>query len=309
MIISADDNDQRLDRWLKKTYPTLTFGQTQKLIRTGQIRINGKRAKADSRLAEGDELRLPPSLVHGNQTKSPSFNQVDRDFITSIIIYEDNDIMALNKPPGLAVQGGSKTKRHIDGMLDSMTKKGVKPRLVHRLDKDTSGVLLLAKSAEAARLLTKAFQSHDMQKTYWALTAPAPIENSGRIDAKLDKAPVRKDSGELMIHDPVNGKKAITDFEILDNAGKECAFVAFYPRTGRTHQIRVHAALIGAPLLGDMKYNPEPFPFDSRDIYKGLHLHAQSLEFKHPFTNKFVTLSAPLPKEFLKSWKSMGLHV
>ena len=309
MIIAQDDHDQRLDRFLKKTFPTLTFGQTQKLIRTGQIRINGKRAKADSRLSAGDDLRLPPSLQDGDTKPAKQFSQKDRDFIESIILYEDEFILALNKPPGLAVQGGSKTTRHIDGMLNSYEKKGVKPRLVHRLDKDTSGVLLLAKTAEAAREMTHAFQSHEVQKTYWALTTPAPIEDNGTIDAKISKQIGRKDGGEMMAYDPHNGQKAITDFEVLDRAAKEIAFVAFYPKTGRTHQIRVHAKIIGAPLLGDRKYNDNPFPFEGSETYDGLHLHARSIDIKHPVTGKEITLSANLTKAFLKSWKSFGFAV
>lgn len=309
MIIQPDDSDQRLDRFLKKAFPALTFGQTQKLIRTGQIRINGKRAKSDSRLSAGDDLRLPPSLQDRTAPPQKQFSQNDRDLITSLIIYEDDHIMAINKPPRLAVQGGSKTARHIDGLLDSYIKKGVKPRLVHRLDKDTSGVLLLAKNAAAARELTHAFQGHDIRKTYWALTAPAPIEENGTIDAKIGKSPARRDGGEMMIHDPENGKKAVTDFEVIERASKTAAFVAFYPKTGRTHQIRVHAAIIGAPLLGDEKYSPYPHPFDNNGIYKGLHLHARQIDFRHPVTGKPISISAPLPPALLKSWKCIGFNV
>jgi 23S rRNA pseudouridine955/2504/2580 synthase len=309
MIIQQDDDGQRLDRFLKKAFPNLSFGQSQKLIRTGQIRINGKRAKSDTRLNADDDLRLPPSLTNADEKPTLQFSQQDRDFIQSIILFEDGDILAVNKPPRLAVQGGSKTSRHIDGMLNSYIKKGVKPRLVHRLDKDTSGVLILAKSADAARELTHAFQSHEVQKTYWALTTPAPHQENGTIDAKLSKSNARYDGGEMMVHDNQSGKKAITDFEILDRAGKEAAFVAFYPKTGRTHQIRVHAALIGAPLLGDGKYNPNPHPFDNDDIHKGLHLHARSISFKHPKTGKDIIIEAPLPDIFLKSWKSLGFNV
>lgn len=309
MIINHDDDGQRLDRFLKKAFPTLTFGQSQKLIRTGQIRINGKRAKADSRLAQGDELRLPPSLSHDNPERhQKQFSQKDRDFIDSIVLFEDDQILALNKPAGLAVQGGTKTMRHLDGMLNSYQKKGVKPRLVHRLDKETSGVLLLAKTADAARVLTYAFQGHDVKKTYWAVTAPAPTQENGTIDAPLAKSPVREDGGEVMVHDEENGKRAVTDFEVLDRVGKEAALVAFYPQTGRTHQIRVHAALIGAPLLGDFKYNPEPFPFENDDIYKGLHLHARSLEFPHPSTNKPMVIQADLSGDFLKTKSSLGFQ-
>lgn len=308
MIISQDDNGQRLDRFLKKTFPTLSFGDTQKLIRKGQIRINGGRVKQDARLVEGDELRLPPSLQNGNTKPQIQFDQRDRDFIEDIILFEDTDILVLNKPNGLAVQGGSKMKRHLDGVLNSYIKKGVKPRLCHRLDRDTSGVLILGKTADATRALTKQFQNHDVQKTYWALTNPAPIEPNGTINAAIAKSFIKGDS-EIMVHDEENGKQAITDFEIIERAGKEIAFVAFYPKTGRTHQIRVHAKIIGAPLLGDYKYNDNPMPFDNDEIHDGLHLHAREIIFHHPSTNETLTLSAPLPKEFVKSWKSCGFNV
>jgi len=308
MIMSHDDNGQRLDRFLKKTFPHVTFGQTQKLIRTGQIRINGGRIKQDARLKEGDELRLPPSLQDGSSKPKIQFDQRDRDFIEDIVLFEDADILILNKPIGLAVQGGSKMKRHLDGMLNSYMKKGVKPRLCHRLDKDTSGVLILGKTADATRALTKQFQSHDVQKTYWALTNPAPLENNGTINAAIAKSFVNGD-GEIMVHDEEDGKNAITDFEIIERASKEIAFVAFYPKTGRTHQIRVHAKIIGAPLLGDYKYNDNPMPFENDEIHDGLHLHAHEIILRHPETKEEMVISAPLPKEFLNSWKSFGFNV
>jgi 23S rRNA pseudouridine955/2504/2580 synthase len=309
MIIEQDDDGQRLDRFLKKTFPTLTFGQTQKLIRTGQIRINGGRVKQDTKISMGDDLRLPPSLQNGQSKPSIQFLQKDRDFIEDIILYEDADILALNKPAGLAVQGGNKIHRHIDGLLNSYIKKNVKPRLCHRLDRDTSGVLILGKTAEATRILTAQFKSHDVQKTYWALTTPSPIDDNGTIDAPLSKSPGRHDGGEMMIHDQEHGKYAITDFEVIENAGKEIAWCAFYPKTGRTHQIRVHAQIIGAPLLGDQKYNDNPFPFEGSETYNGLHLHARSITFYHPSTNEEITIDADLPSSFLKSWKSFGFNV
>ncbi len=309
MIIQSDDDGQRLDRFLKKAFPELTYGQSQKLIRTGQIRINAKRAKSDTRLQEGDELRLPPSLLNSKDAPKIEFSQKDRDFIADMILHEDDYILVLNKPAGLAVQGGSKTNRHIDGMLNSYIKKGIKPRLTHRLDKDTSGVLILAKTAEAARELTHDFQSHKIQKTYWALTYPAPQQSDGIIDAKIAKSSIRGDGGEMMTHDENNGQKAITEFEVVDHAGKDIAFVAFYPKTGRTHQIRVHAKIIGAPLLGDRKYNDNPFPPESQDIHHGLHLHARSLSLSHPMTKEPMELHAPLSKAFEKSWKYYGFSV
>jgi len=310
MIIQDDDDGQRLDRFLKKSFPVLTFGQTQKLIRTGQIRINGKRAKADSRLAKDDDLRLPPSLGHMDGKKPKiMFDQRDRDAIDNMVLYEDADILVLNKPNGLAVQGGSKTKIHIDTMLNSYMKKGVKPRLCHRLDRDTSGVLILGKTAEATRALTKQFQTHQVQKTYWALTNPAPIEDEGTIDAAITKSISGEGGNEIMIHDPHNGKNAVTYFEVIDRAGKDIAFVAFYPKTGRTHQIRVHAKIIGAPLLGDYKYNDNPMPFENGEIHDGLHLHAREISLRHPETKKEILFEAPLPSILLKGWKSIGFNV
>ena len=308
MIIQKDDDGQRLDRFLKKTFPSLTFGQTQKLIRTGQIRINGGRVKQDTRLNMDDDLRLPPSLQDGDIKPVIQFSQRDRDAIEDMVLFEDSSILILDKPIGLAVQGGSKMKHHIDGMLNSYMKKGVKPRLCHRLDKDTSGVLILGKTAEATRALTKQFQGHDVQKTYWALTNPAPLQPNGTINASIAKSFIAGD-GEIMVHDEEDGKAAVTDFEIIERAGKEVAFVAFYPKTGRTHQIRVHAKIIGAPLLGDYKYNDNPMPFETDEIHDGLHLHAREITLRHPETKDQMTVSAPLPKEFLKSWKSLGFNV
>jgi len=308
MIIQTDDNGQRLDRFLKKAFPFVTFGQTQKLIRTGQIRVNGGRVKQDTRLSEGDELRLPPSLQGDNHKPKIQFDQRDRDAIEEIVLFEDADLLVLNKPIGLAVQGGSKIKHHIDNMLNSYMKKGVKPRLCHRLDRETSGVLILGKTADATRELTKQFHNHDVQKTYWALTNPAPLENNGTINAAIAKSFVAGD-GDIMVHDEEDGKHSVTDFEIIERAGKEVAFVAFYPKTGRTHQIRVHAKIIGAPLLGDYKYNENPMPFDNGEIHDGLHLHAREIMLRHPVTKEQMTISAPLPKEFLKSWKSLGFNV
>ncbi len=308
MKIKQDDDGQRLDRFLKKTFPTLTFGDTQKLIRKGQIRINGGRVKQDARLCVGDELRLPPSLQDGGHKPKIQFSQYDRDFIEDIVLFEDTDLLVLNKPIGLAVQGGSKIKYHLDGLLNSYMKKGVKPRLCHRLDRDTSGVLILGKTAEATRALTKQFQNHDVQKTYWALTNPAPTLPNGTINAPIAKSFIKGDS-EIMVHDEENGKDAVTDFEIIERAGKDVAFVAFYPKTGRTHQIRVHAKIMDAPLLGDYKYNDNPMPFDNPEIHDGLHLHARESQFRHPITKEPITVSAPLPKEFLNSWKSFGFNV
>lgn len=297
MKISADDDGQRLDRYLKKHFPHVPFGQMQKLLRTGQVRVDGKRAKGDARLGAGQELRLPPMLANAEVAEKTT-DAKDRDFIRNLVIYEDEDLIAINKPAGLAVQGGSGIARHVDGMLDHLSgANGVRPRLVHRLDKETSGVLLLARSAEAARRLAAAFSGRDVEKTYWAITAPAPRDDSGRIDAPLAKG----ESGpamEKMMEDEDTGKAAITDYRVL-NRSKDAALVAFHPLTGRTHQIRVHASIVGAPLWGDQKYGGEKG--------KSFFLHARELVLEHPKKGGNLRLCAPLPDAFQAQAESLGL--
>lgn len=312
--VSADDNGQRIDRWLKKQCPGVPFGLLQKLLRKGQIRIDSKRAKGDTVLEAGQTVRLPPMSTpsHSDKKKPPKLSDQDKAFIKELVIYEDQDIIALNKPAGLAVQGGTKTTRHVDRLLPALANKkdGVVPRLVHRLDKDTSGILLLARSAQAARDLGHMFKKRQIKKVYWALVSPVPdIPDSGSI-----KAPLAKSTGrdkELMVIDEEEGKFAHTDYEIIDKALNEVAFMAFWPQTGRTHQIRVHAQNIGAPLVGDRKYkqlNPyEEKPAIVTDT-KHLHLHARNVSFKHPRTGKQVNISAPLPPALKASWEAFGFN-
>jgi len=218
-------------------------------------------------------------------------------------------VLALNKPYGLAVQGGSKTRRHIDGMLEALkNRKGVKPRLVHRLDKETSGVMLLARSAEMARELGKLFKGREVEKTYWAITVPAPEQNEGTINAPLLKA--GGPDKEKVVIDEENGKPALTDFIVLERARKEAAFVTFHPRTGRTHQIRVHAAaVLGCPVLGDRKYGGAEAFIEGLELPKRLHLHAAQISIDHPITGKTLDISAPLPPELQDSWKALGFSV
>jgi len=198
-------------------------------------------------------------------------------------------------------------ERHIDGMLEALTgKDGVKPRLVHRLDKDTSGVLLLARSAEMARRLGKMFQGRDMKKIYWAITAPAPLEMEGEIKAPIIKGTIGPEKDKMIV-DPKNGQKAYTNYEVMEVAGKQAAFVAFLPKTGRTHQIRVHAAHAGFPLLGDAKYGTKA-AIEGPGITQRLHLHARSLQFSHPVTRKVMKLVAPLPADLAKSWDALGFQ-
>lgn len=313
--VKEDDDGQRLDRWLKKQ--GMNFTQIQKAIRKGEVRINGKRAKPDTRIEKGQEIRIPPS-GQPKSDKKHKLSDKDKAFIKSLIIYEDADIIAINKPHGLASQGGSKTKYHIDGLIEALSnKEGVKPRLVHRLDKDTSGVMLLARSAKVAKKLGEAFKHRDVKKIYWAICSPSPEQMDGTIKAPLTKA--GGNNKERMVVDDDEGKSAITDFIVLENALNSAAFVAFWPRTGRTHQIRVHAELIGAPIVGDKKYARLPeqeewhearrkaeADLKALELAKRLHLHARRIIVPHPSRAGLLDITAPLPPELKNSWKALG---
>ncbi|GJL86056.1 MAG: pseudouridine synthase [Micavibrio sp.] len=315
--VSEDDDGQRLDRWLKKHVPEIPYVLAQKLMRKGAIRVNDKKAKPDTRLEAGQEIRIP-SVEEGTGHKEkarkdkpkdgPKLSSQDIEYIKSLVIYEDADVIALNKPPGLATQGGTNIKRHVDGLLDGLTnKKGVRPRLVHRLDKDTSGVLLLARSSQAAKELGRIFKSREIKKIYFALTAGVPEVREGEI-----KAPLAKAGGagkEKMCIDEKEGKMAITEYRVLEHALNRAAFVAFWPRTGRTHQIRAHAALVlECPILGDGKYGGQDAIVEGLKTEKRVHLHAARIVCPHPLRKGKLDIAAPLPPELKKSWKSLGFE-
>jgi len=316
--VKADDDGQRLDRWLKKNVPELPYGLAQKLMRKGQIRIDGKRVKTDVKLKTGQEVRIPP-LEHKSIDEKVKVTDKDRAFIKSLIIYEDVDVIAINKPHGIASQGGSKTKYHIDGLLEALTnKEGVKPRLVHRLDKETSGVMLLARNSKTAKALGESFKKRNVKKIYWAICCPAPERQDGTIKAPLIKA--GGNNKERMVVDEKEGKSAITDFIVLENALTSAAFVAFWPRTGRTHQIRVHSELMGCPIVGDKKYSRLPEQEETHEARRKaeadlqalkladrLHLHARRIILPHPSGRKApLDITAPLPPDLKKSWKALG---
>lgn len=301
--IESDDDGQRLDRWLKK-HLDVPYVLAQKLIRQGQVRVDGKRVKPDARLKEGQDIRMPP-VETKKEAGKPILRDKDAAFIKSLIIYDDGDVIALNKPAGLATQGGTKTNFHVDGLLEALKdKKGVKPRLVHRLDRDTSGVLLLARSAQVARKLGDIFKGREIKKIYWAVVAPVPEQAEGTV-----RAPIGKGEGkdkEKMIIDEKNGKKAYTDFVVVETMGSDAAFVAFWPRTGRTHQIRVHAALIGCPIVGDEKYGAETPNIGDMELAPRLHLHARRIICPHPSRKGVLDITAPIGPDLGKSWKALG---
>ncbi len=305
--IAPEDGAQRLDRWFKRHYPAIGHGRLEKLLRTGQIRVNGKRARAGTRLAPGDRVRVPP-LPEGGEDRAPRraappMDEADVDMVQSAVIYRDGDMIALNKPPGLPVQGGSRVARHLDAMLDALRFDATDaPRLVHRLDRDTSGVLLLARHAAAARELTALFRSRQLQKLYWALVVGVPKPTQGRIDAPLAKRQVG--AGERVIATAEGGQRAITDYALVETAGRRLSWLALMPRTGRTHQLRAHtASVFDHPVVGDGKYGGEaafPAGFEPR-----LHLHARALALPRP-GGKALVLTAPLPPHMAAAWRFLG---
>ena len=314
IVITDADDGQRLDRWLKKHFSGVSFGQMQKILRTGQLRIDGKRAKGDARLVKGQIVRIPPQLRGiGVVVEREGVSPKDAAFIQSLVIYKDDDLIAINKPSGLATQGGSKINRHVDGMLDALRYgHEERPHLVHRLDKDTSGVLLLARSTAAAREMGHIFAGREIRKYYWAITVPAPLEAEGRIRSAIAKVEGR--GGErMMAVDEDSGKMSLTMYHTVDSLGDQIAWVAFWPRTGRTHQIRVHAAQMGCPLLGDGKYGhdeADELVFNSilagPEMASNLHLHARRLIFNHPRTGKKVDIVAPLDGHMKKTFAHLG---
>ncbi len=308
--VQDQDDGQRLDRWLKKYYPALAFGQMQKILRTGQVRVDGKRAKGETRLVAGQEVRIPPQLEAPAEGKDKALSPKEVAFIRSLIVYEDEHMIAINKPAGLAVQGGTKIVRHIDGLLEGLAEDGVRPHLVHRLDKDTSGVLLLARNPKIARALGDIFKGRDIRKYYWAVTVPVPEIEQGKVKTSLAKTQDEDGTGERVRSvAPEEGKMALTYYTVMESVGKKLAWVAFWPRTGRTHQIRVHAVEMGCALLGDFKYDPHQDFFDDKpELPKVLHLHARRLMFRHPVTGKQVDISAPLGAEMKKTFTYFGFN-
>ena len=303
--VAPDEAGMRLDRWFKTHFPGVRHGELEKFLRKGQVRVSGGRVKANRRLEAGEEIRIPPLQEDGKRPKKQiKFSAEDAAALKKMILFEDDSILALNKPFGMAVQGGAKTGRHIDGMLDSFEKDGVRPRLVHRLDRDTGGLLLLVKTRNAAQKLGDAFKAHDVEKTYWALTAGAPRPHEGTISMPIAKRMVRIEDEEIERVVPAEGedaKKAITDYQTLDDAGGRVAFLAMRPVTGRTHQLRVHAAAIGCPIVGDGKYGGAAAHVEG--VSAKMHLFCRSMTFPHPKTGRKMTLTAPLAGHMQDTWK------
>ncbi len=329
LTVAADEGDQRLDRWLRRRFPHLPQGRIEKMCRKGELRIDGGRAKPATRVRAGQRVRVPPLPAPSpaetdRPAPAPKITAADAAMIRKAVLWQDDHLIALNKPPGLPVQGGTGQRRHLDALLPALAGgAGEAPRLVHRLDKDTSGVLLLARSRAAAAALTRAFRTRRTRKIYWAAVAGVPAPRAGTIRTGLVKAPGHGPHGAgekmLCLHpDEVAGtpgaRAAVTDYMVLDAAARRAAWVALVPVTGRTHQLRAHMAEIGHPIVGDGKYGTsrQTNPGDGwgaqlgGEVSRKLHLHARSLSFDHPVTGRRVTVTAPLPAHMKKTWHLFG---
>ena len=325
LTVAGDEGEQRLDRWFKRRFPHVTQGAVEKMCRTGQVRVDGGRVKASDRVVPGMEIRVPPLPV-GEAPKpvESRMAKTDAGMIQDAVLWKDEHLIVLNKPAGLPSQGGSgQGERHVDALAEAL-KFGYKekPKLVHRLDKDTSGVLLLARTDRVARALSEALRHREARKIYWAVVAGVPNPRQGSIKFGLVKAPGRGRGGEgekmLCVHpskvaETEGAKRAQTDYFTLWFLGARLSWMALEPVTGRTHQLRAHMAEIGHPIMGDGKYGGpgQENPGDGwgatsgGDISRKLHLHARSLTIEHPITKTMMTFTAPLPDHMARTWKLM----
>ena len=312
VTVTADENNMRVDRFLEARFPGLSFSHIQRIVRKGELRVNGKRADSKDRLEEGQSVRIPPLQLDAPKAAPGSLSeaaQKTRQALKEMTIFEDADVMVLNKPAGLAVQGGSGMTKHVDQMLEVLRdSKGQKPRLVHRLDRETSGCLLIAKTRFAASALTGSFRHRSARKIYWALVAGVPKPKQGRISTYLAKEESEEDSiMRVAAHGDEGASHAVTYYAVVETSAQKLAWVSLKPVTGRTHQLRAHMAHIGHPIMGDPKYfSIENWEFPG-GIQKRLHLLARRIVIPHP-RGGFIDATAPLPPHMLQSWNLLGLE-
>ena len=308
--VSDDDDGIRLDRWFKRNLPDVSFNLVSRWARTGQLRLNGKKAIPGDRIEAGQEIRVPPADPAPARTARPQprrerLTDDEIAFVRDMVIHEDPSAFVLNKPPGLATQGGTKTTRHLDRLLDGLADERGRPKLVHRLDKDTSGALLVARTARSAGHFAKAFSGRTARKIYWALVVGVPSADEGQIDAPLAKQPGT--GGEKMHVDMEHGLPARTRWRVLDHAGNRAAWVELQPLTGRTHQLRAHMAALGHPIVGDAKYGGAE-AFLTGGISRKLHLHARRLRIDSPEGGK-LDVTAELPSHLAESLATLGFEL
>ncbi len=309
--VEADDDGIRLDRWFKRHLPDTSFNLVSRWARTGQLRLDGARAKPETRIASGQVIRVPPAdpVAQAAAAERPQarvreeLSEDVQEFARALVIYKDNAGLVLNKPPGLATQGGTNTTEHVDGLLDALIfeEKG-RPKLVHRLDKDTSGALLVARTARAAAHFATAFSSRTARKVYWAIVVGVPDIHDGMIELPIAKQP--GSGGEKMHVDEKAGSPARTRYRVIERAGNAAAWVELQPFTGRTHQLRVHMAAIGHPIVGDGKYGGKA-AFLTGTISRKMHLHARRIRVDHP-DGGLIDVTAELPPHFAESLDDLG---
>ncbi len=302
--VETADAGVRLDRWFRRHFPSLTQGALQKMLRTGQVRVDGKRAEGNTRLAAGQEVRVPPMPSAPPPPPPIRISAEDEAMLHAMVLYRDASVIVLNKPHGLAVQGGSGITRHVDGMLDALQFDAeARPKLVHRLDKDTSGILLLGRTTSAAAALAAAFRSRDAQKTYWAVVVGQPQHDGGRITMSLARE--GGPHGERTVPSD-DGQFANTDYKVLEAAKRRAAWLQMQPLTGRTHQLRVHAASgLNTPILGDGKYGGHVAHMDG--LPEALHLHARAIRIPHP-EGGLLEAEAPLPAHMVETFSFFGFE-
>jgi 23S rRNA pseudouridine955/2504/2580 synthase len=310
--VGAGEGELRLDRWFKRHFPALTHGRLEKLLRTGQILVDGKRVKASLRLAPGQVIRVPPlgepapSLPEAAAARPAKRQAADDRLIAELrrrVLYRDPEVLIIDKPAGLAVQGGTATDQHLDRLLDGLCfEASERPRLVHRLDRDTSGVLVLGRSATAAAWLAAAFRHKETRKIYWAVTVGHPKLSEGRIDLALSKQ--GGGHGEKVQPDE-EGRRAVTYYRVVEHAGRRAAWLALMPITGRTHQLRAHCVAMGTPILGDGKYGGREAYLAGVDLPRQLHLHARSIRLPRP-GGGMIQARAPLPAHMATTWRFFG---
>ncbi|SEN37646.1 23S rRNA pseudouridine955/2504/2580 synthase [Sphingomonas gellani] len=306
--VAEDDDGIRVDRWFKRHLPDTSFTLVAKWARTGQLRLDGARVGPGDRIETGQVLRVPPAeaapaATARPQRQRPPLTEDEAAFARDMVIHKDNAALVLNKPPGLATQGGTKTTAHVDGLLDAVQFEAEgRPKLVHRLDKDTSGALLVARSARAAAFFAKTFSGRTAKKVYWALVVGVPSIDDGTIELPIAKQPGT--GGEKMHVDEAEGQAARSRYRVIERAGNRAAWVELQPFTGRTHQLRVHMAAIGHPIVGDGKYGG-PAAFLTGGISRKMHLHSRRIRVDHPDTGP-IDVEAELPTHFAESLASLG---
>ncbi|WIJ26825.1 RluA family pseudouridine synthase [Devosia sp. RR2S18] len=304
--VSGDEDGMRVDRWFARHFPQLGFGRLQKLIRNGEVKVDKAKVTTSTRLLPGQTVRVPP-IDDPEAPKPVRVNDTEGQFLRDLILYEDEDLYVFNKPHGLAVQGGSGTKRHIDGMLKSLpNKKGETPKLVHRLDRDTSGCLVVAKTSAAATHFGEVFRSRSARKIYWAVVAGNPSPRQGEISCFLLKRATTDGEQMVVVKNGTPGAQhSHSYYSTTDTASRRFAWVTLKPVTGRTHQLRVHMAQMGTPIIGDPRYfNIENYQ-GAEGLGEGLHLHARRIALPLR-SGKRLDISAPLPSHMQQSFEALG---